>query len=76
MENIAGPYPGYVPGQLFHENFSLLFRLSKHCQRTFMYIYNHKAETHCTVQGGDMQLILLVMPFVLYNFFQDEVNYM
>jgi hypothetical protein len=74
MANMAGPYPGHVPGQLFHEKFSLMFSLSKHCQRTFMYIHNHKGETHCTVRGCDMQLILLVMPFVLYNFFEDEVK--
>ena len=74
MQQIAGVVYGHVPGQLFHEKNSLMFPLSKHCQRTLMYIHKHKGETHCTVRGCDMQLILLVLPFVLYNFFQGEVE--
>jgi hypothetical protein len=34
-----------------------------------MQIHRHEGETHCTVRGCDMQLILLVMPFVLHSFF-------
>ena len=69
---MAGALYGPVPGQLFHEKFALMFPLSKHCQRTFMNIHRHKDETHCTVRGCDIQLILLVMPFVLQFFFQSN----
>ena len=74
MSNMAGPLPGHVPGQIWHEKFSLMFPLNKHCQRTLVYIHKHKGETHCTVRGCDMQLILLVLPFVLHNFFKEEVE--
>jgi len=73
MHNMASAMNGSIPGQLFHEKFSLMFPLSKHCQRTLLHIHKHKGETHCTVRGCDMQLLLLVLPFVLYNFFQEEV---
>jgi len=74
MHRMAGTWSGPVPGQLFHEKFALLFPLSKHCQRTFMHIHRHKGETHSTVWGCDMQLLLLITPFLLYNFFQEEVE--
>ena len=73
MHNMASAFDGFTPGTRFHEKFSLMFPLSKHCQRTLMHIHKHKGETHCTVRGCDMQLLLLVLPFVLYNFFLDEV---
>ncbi len=31
-------------------------------------------ETHSTVRGCDMQLLLFITPFLLYNFFQEEVE--
>jgi hypothetical protein len=68
MHRMAGTWSGPVPGQLFHEKFALLFPLSEHCQRTFMHIHRHKGETHSTVRGCDMQLLLLITPFLLYNF--------
>ena len=71
MHRMAGTWSGPVPGQLFHEKFALLFPLSKHCQRTFMHIHRHKGETHSTVRGCDMQLLLLITPFLLYNFVQQ-----
>ena len=74
MSNMAGPLPGHVPGQIWHEKCSLMFPLNKHCQRTLVYIHKHKGETHCTARGCDMQLILLVLPFVLHNFFKEEVE--
>ena len=55
------------------KKFSLMFLLTKHCQRTLLHIHSHKGETHSTVRGCDMQLILLVTPFVLHNLFQEEV---
>jgi len=73
MHNMASVVNGFIPGQRFHEKFSLMFPLSKPCQRTLLHIHKHKGETHCTVRGCDMQLILLVLPFVLYNSFQEEV---
>ena len=39
-----------------------------------MHIHRHKGETHSTVWGCDMQLLLLITPFLLYNFFQEEVE--
>jgi hypothetical protein len=47
--------------------------MNKHVCRTFTNIYNHKGETLSTVRGCDLQLLLLVMPFVLDNIFQNEV---
>ena len=38
-----------------------------------MHIHSHKGETHSTVRGCDMQLILLVTPFVLHNLLQEDV---
>ena len=75
MHNMASAMDGFIPGQRLHETFSLMFPLSKHCQRTRLDIYNHKGEleAHCTVRGCDMQLILLVLPFVLHNLYQEEV---
>jgi hypothetical protein len=73
MHNMASAFDGFIPGTRFHEKFSLMFPFSKHLQRTLMHIHKHKGETHCTVRGCDMQLLLLVLPFVLYNFFLDEV---
>ncbi len=71
---MAGALYGPVPGQLFYEKIALrlMSPLSKHCQRTFMHIHRHKGETHCTVRGCDMQLILLEMPFLLHNVFQSN----
>ena len=73
MHNMASAFDGFIPGTRFHEKFSLMFPFSKHMQRTLIHIHKHKGETHCTVRGCDMQLLLLVLPFVLYNFFLDEV---
>jgi hypothetical protein len=38
MQNMAGTLIGHVPGQLFHENHSLMFPLFKRC----MYIYHNE----------------------------------
>jgi hypothetical protein len=42
MQNMAGTLIGHVPGQLFHENHSLMFPLFKRCQGTLMYIYHNE----------------------------------
>jgi hypothetical protein len=73
MHNMASAMDGFIPEQRLHEKISLMFPLSKHCQRTLSHIYKHKGEAHCTVRGCDMQLLLLVLPFVLHNLFQEEV---
>ena len=70
---MASAMDGFIPGQHFHQKFSLMFPLTKRCQRTLLHIHRHKGETHCTVRGCDMQLILLVTPFVLHNLFWEEV---
>jgi hypothetical protein len=53
------------------KNLPSCFLFPSTVNRTFMHIHGHKGESHCTVRGcaSDMQLILLVMPFGLHNFF-------
>jgi len=73
LSNIVAVHGGSVPGQNINEKHSCMFAMNNHVCRTFAHINKHKGETHCTVRGCDMQLLLLVMPFVLDNLFQNEV---
>jgi hypothetical protein len=84
MQNLAGPDYGHAPGHKNKiPHVESLQALSKNTQKIMirkmkvmmkvqkiMYIQSHKGETHCPARGCDMQLILLVLPFVLFNFFR------
>ena len=73
LSNIMAVHEGIVPGQIMNGKHSCMFSMNGHVCKTFAHIHKHKGETHCTVRGCDMQLLLLVMPFVLDNLFQNEV---
>ncbi len=52
--------PWVYPWTTFPPNILPHFSSHQHCQRTSLHIHKHKGETHSTVHGCDMQLLLLV----------------